>query len=235
MADAAPSWSRSSRCRCPARAEQGPARQRVHADAPGQAAAPPPEVKPAVAPRCSRAAAKRAAPPAEEGRRHEPRRPSPPQLSATSATGRCCRRRWRSALIFIAILAVGALLDWKDQYDALDRAQQEEGKLREQYATKKAKAINFELYVQQLHEIEQSFGALLEAAAEQGRDGRAAHRHQPGGARPRPAVRAVPAARRSERQPTSTPSCRSASGSPATITTWARSRATSRNCRGSSR
>jgi type IV pilus assembly protein PilO len=63
--------------------------------------------------------------------------------------------------IFIAILAVGGLLDWKDQYDALDRAKLEEGTLREQYATKKAKAINFQLYVQQLHEVEQSFGALL--------------------------------------------------------------------------
>jgi len=65
------------------------------------------------------------------------------------------------ALVFIAILAVGGLLDWKDQYEALDRAKTEEGTLREQYATKKAKAINFQLYVQQLQEVEQSFGALL--------------------------------------------------------------------------
>ena len=63
--------------------------------------------------------------------------------------------------VFIAILAVGGLLDWKDQYETLDRAKLEEGKLKEQYATKKAKAINFQLYVQQLQEIEQSFGALL--------------------------------------------------------------------------
>jgi type IV pilus assembly protein PilO len=33
--------------------------------------------------------------------------------------------------------------------------------LREQYAQKKVKAINFELYVQQLKEVEQSFGALV--------------------------------------------------------------------------
>lgn len=63
--------------------------------------------------------------------------------------------------VFIAILAAGALLDWKDQYDTLDRVKSEEGKLREQYASKKAKAINFQLYVQQLQEVEQSFGALL--------------------------------------------------------------------------
>ena len=64
-------------------------------------------------------------------------------------------------LIFLAIVAIGAWFDWKDQYDALDRAQQEEGKLREQYTTKKAKAINYDLYRAQLAEIEQAFGALL--------------------------------------------------------------------------
>jgi len=63
--------------------------------------------------------------------------------------------------LFLAILAGGGILDWKDQYDALDRAKGEEAKLKEQYAQKKAKAINFQLYVQQLGEIEQSFGALL--------------------------------------------------------------------------
>src|SRR6516165_9822052 len=64
-------------------------------------------------------------------------------------------------LIFIAILVGGALLDWKDRYEELDQRRQEESKLKEQYATKKAKAINYDIYVQQLKEIEQSFGALL--------------------------------------------------------------------------
>ena len=63
--------------------------------------------------------------------------------------------------ILIVIVAAGAVLVWKDQYEALDRSQQEEVKLKEQYATKKAKAINYDIYVQQLKEIEQSFGALL--------------------------------------------------------------------------
>ncbi|MEP7181026.1 MAG: type 4a pilus biogenesis protein PilO, partial [Betaproteobacteria bacterium] len=65
------------------------------------------------------------------------------------------------AAIVVLIVAAGALLDWKDQYDALDVARQEESKLREQYTAKKAKAVNFDLYVQQLKEIELSFGALL--------------------------------------------------------------------------
>ena len=64
-------------------------------------------------------------------------------------------------LIFALIVVLGALLDWRDQLDTLDRAQGQEAKLKESYATKKAKAVNLELYVQQQREIEQSFGALL--------------------------------------------------------------------------
>ncbi len=63
-------------------------------------------------------------------------------------------------LLFLILLA-GAFFDWRDQFEALDKAQDEEVKLREAYASKKAKAVNLDLYVQQLKEIEQSFGALL--------------------------------------------------------------------------
>jgi type IV pilus assembly protein PilO len=63
--------------------------------------------------------------------------------------------------LFAIILIAGLFLDWKDQWDAWELAQKEELKLKEQYAQKKAKAINFELYVQQLSEVEQSFGALV--------------------------------------------------------------------------
>jgi type IV pilus assembly protein PilO len=64
-------------------------------------------------------------------------------------------------LLLIVVVGVGALLDWKDQYDALDAAQVQEARLKEQYSTKKIKAINYDLYRQQLTEVEQSFGALL--------------------------------------------------------------------------
>lgn len=64
-------------------------------------------------------------------------------------------------LVFLAIIAAGAFLDWKDQWETLDRSQAEEGTLREQYAQKKAKAINFDAYRAQLSEVEQSFGALV--------------------------------------------------------------------------
>lgn len=60
-----------------------------------------------------------------------------------------------------AIVALGYFLDWRDQLDSLEGAQNEELKLKDQYSQKKAKAINFELYVQQLNEVEQSFGALV--------------------------------------------------------------------------
>ncbi len=65
------------------------------------------------------------------------------------------------ALLVLFICGLGAFFDWKDQWEALGVAEQEEVKLKEQYATKKAKAINYDIYVQQLKEIEQSFGALL--------------------------------------------------------------------------
>jgi len=64
-------------------------------------------------------------------------------------------------VLFALILAAGAFFDWSDQIEVLNRSQDEEQKLREAYASKKAKAVNLDLYVQQLKEIEQSFGALL--------------------------------------------------------------------------
>jgi len=64
-------------------------------------------------------------------------------------------------VLFFLILLAGGFFDWRDQFEALDKAQDEEIKLREAYASKKAKAVNLDLYVQQLKEIEQSFGALL--------------------------------------------------------------------------
>ena len=63
--------------------------------------------------------------------------------------------------IFVVIVGLGAFFDWKDQWETLGRAQAEEGTLREQYAQKKAKAINFDAYRAQLTEVEQSFGALV--------------------------------------------------------------------------
>jgi type IV pilus assembly protein PilO len=64
-------------------------------------------------------------------------------------------------VLFVAILALGAAFDWKDQFDTLDSARQQEAKLRDEYTAKKAKAVNYDLYVAQLKDVEQSFGALV--------------------------------------------------------------------------
>jgi type IV pilus assembly protein PilO len=63
--------------------------------------------------------------------------------------------------IFLAIIVAGLFLDWKDQWDALGAAEEVEVGLKTQYIEKKARAVNFDLYVQQLNEVEQSFGALV--------------------------------------------------------------------------
>ena len=65
------------------------------------------------------------------------------------------------SLIVLIILVLGGVFDWRDQLDSLQQVQAQEVALRAEYASKKAKAVNLELYVQQLREIEQSFGALL--------------------------------------------------------------------------
>lgn len=63
--------------------------------------------------------------------------------------------------LLVAIVAAGAFFDWKDQWDALGKAQQEEAKLKETFLAKKKEAINLDIYRQQLKDIEQTFGALL--------------------------------------------------------------------------
>ena len=65
------------------------------------------------------------------------------------------------ALVVLFIVGLGAFFDWKDQWESLGAAEKDEVRLKEQYAQKKAKAINYDLYVQQLAEVEQSFGALV--------------------------------------------------------------------------
>ena len=65
------------------------------------------------------------------------------------------------SILFVVIVALGAFFDWKDQYETLEVAQQQESELKDEYGTKKAKAINYDLYVAQLKEVEQSFGALV--------------------------------------------------------------------------
>jgi type IV pilus assembly protein PilO len=50
---------------------------------------------------------------------------------------------------------------WQSKRPELDEYQAQEQRLREEFRTKHAKAINLEVYKQQLKDIERSFGAML--------------------------------------------------------------------------
>lgn len=67
-----------------------------------------------------------------------------------------------AALFFVALtLLLGYLLVWKDKDPQLDQKVAEEMTLRETFKSKHQKAVNLEVYQQQLKDIERSFGALL--------------------------------------------------------------------------
>jgi type IV pilus assembly protein PilO len=66
------------------------------------------------------------------------------------------------ALTLVAVSLVGIyLLVWNEQRPELQRRQAEEAQLRQEFKDKHSKAVNLEVYKQQLKDIERSFGALL--------------------------------------------------------------------------
>ncbi len=77
--------------------------------------------------------------------------------------------RWplpiRAAVVGVAFLALSAIgiyvLVWNEQRPKLQQFAAEEQTLRQEFKNKHAKAVNLELYKQQLKDIERSFGALL--------------------------------------------------------------------------
>ena len=63
---------------------------------------------------------------------------------------------------FLLLLLVGGWwFLWDAQLTTLSTAETEEQTLKDQYLVKKRQAVNLDLYVQQLAEIDRSFGALL--------------------------------------------------------------------------
>ncbi len=64
-------------------------------------------------------------------------------------------------LMFVGVVAAGALLDWQGQWEQLNAAKAEEGTLKETYLAKKRQAVNLDLIKKQLLETQESFGALL--------------------------------------------------------------------------
>lgn len=77
--------------------------------------------------------------------------------------------RWpfvfRAGAVVLAFVAVSGLLIWyfvwNDKRPELQQHEAEEQALRQEFKTKHAKAVNLEVYKQQLKDIERSFGALL--------------------------------------------------------------------------
>jgi type IV pilus assembly protein PilO len=66
------------------------------------------------------------------------------------------------ALAFLVLSGVGIyMLVWTEQRPRLQQFADEELKLRQEFHDKHAKAVNLEIYKQQLKDIERSFGALL--------------------------------------------------------------------------
>ena len=64
-------------------------------------------------------------------------------------------------LLFLVLMGVATYFGWLPQYDEFEAKQKQEVVLRQEYSTKKSQAINLDLYVQQLKEVEQQFGSLL--------------------------------------------------------------------------
>lgn len=65
------------------------------------------------------------------------------------------------AAIFLAVMAMGAVFDWQDQWETRNNIMQEEERLKETFLVKKKQAINLDIIKKQLTETQQSFGALL--------------------------------------------------------------------------
>lgn len=63
--------------------------------------------------------------------------------------------------LLVAVILAGWLFVWSDQLALLETKVKEEENLKQQYLEKKRQAVNLDLYVQQLAEIDRSFGALL--------------------------------------------------------------------------
>jgi type IV pilus assembly protein PilO len=65
------------------------------------------------------------------------------------------------AILLALLLFAAWYFGWSPQNDELDQKRSQESALRQEYAGKKAQAINLDLHIQQLKEVEQQFGALL--------------------------------------------------------------------------
>jgi len=66
-----------------------------------------------------------------------------------------------AAGFIVALLVFSYVLVWQNQGPDLEQARSQEAKLREEFRDKHSKAVNLDIYKQQLADIERSFGAML--------------------------------------------------------------------------
>jgi type IV pilus assembly protein PilO len=64
-------------------------------------------------------------------------------------------------VLFALLIGVAWYVGWSKQSEELEQKKSQEVALRQEYSDKKAQAINLDLHIQQLKEVEQQFGALL--------------------------------------------------------------------------
>lgn len=64
-------------------------------------------------------------------------------------------------LLLGTLMVAGYFLDWEEQWEALEQAQQEEETLKNTFKSRKTSAVNLDLLRTQLTEIEQTLGTLL--------------------------------------------------------------------------
>lgn len=64
-------------------------------------------------------------------------------------------------LMFVAVVAIGAVIDWQGEWENLQSIKKTELQLRDNFLVKKKEAINLDIIKKQLLETQQSFGALL--------------------------------------------------------------------------
>ncbi len=64
-------------------------------------------------------------------------------------------------LLLLLLLVAAWYFGWSEQTTDLEQKKNKETALRQEYSSKKAQAINLDLHILQLKEVEQQFGALL--------------------------------------------------------------------------
>jgi type IV pilus assembly protein PilO len=89
----------------------------------------------------------------EELRSLDPRDPGRWPLAARAGAVGVCFVALAAVLFYVFV--------WQEQRPELQRRENEEQKLRQEFKTKHSKAVNLDVYKRQLADIERSFGALL--------------------------------------------------------------------------